>query len=166
MAHFVISKQHLIQKALCMKKEIFNQSSKVSLTEKQVETYVNLVIAEIKKLQQKTNTFTFEVVSHSKVPAYSPITEEIKNAISKTKIYHDSNQKTYTSYNTAKELNLALSSFIPFGLKACLTPMGYKQALDLPKPNSKQNRRYKKASVQSNLASSNQNEEQEEFSQE
>lgn len=155
MAHFVISKQHLIQKALCMKKEVTNKSE-VVLTEKQVETYVNLVIEEIKKLQQKTNSFTFEVVEQGKIPAYSPITPEIKNAIARTKIYYDQTNKTYSTYNTTKDLNLALSSFIPFGFKACLTPIGYKQALNIPKPNANNNRRYKKASVQSNLASKEQ----------
>ena len=164
MTHFVISKQNLIQKALSIKKEVTNQK-KVILTEKQVEEYIDLVIEEIKKLQQKTNTFTFEVVDHNRVPTYNPITKEVKDAITNTTIYYDQTNKLYSSYNSANELNLAHFPFIPFGLKACLTPIGYMQVLDIPKPNINNNKRYKKASVQSDLTSSSKNEDQAELSQ-
>lgn len=158
MQHFIILKENLIQKALSLKK--YNSDSvQVFLTEDQVDKYISLVKNEITKLQQNTQNFTFEIRSSGTPVKYSPVTAEILEIIKEVRIYHNKATRTYSTSNTSKQLNHAYSSFIPVGLKACLEPVGHREALNIPKPPKKYSRRYKKAAGQVDLAlASNENE--------
>lgn len=146
MTHYYIGTQELLMKALSLKKSYTN-NSQVTITEYELNQYIQLVTAEFDKIKEQTGAFDYTIVDGPSPFNYAPISTEFNQAKNRVSIEYDKNKQIYSTKNSSRDLFVLQLPFIPAGLKACLEPVGYKKALNIQNVPSNTPKRYKKASI-------------------
>ena len=136
---FYIYKTTLIYLALFHKRS-FKPEGKITLTEKELNDYIALVLKSVEEERSIANAFSYKLISEGE-PEYnlSLAPQEIKDSLKTANFSYDPSTKTYTTNSNKQALSLKSTLVYQRPINSTYQPKGYDKALNIDSKTIQEN---------------------------